>query len=135
MVIFRHSATDSWRRRDADRLYGMIIHAIVASLFCFLPFLFAEFMVASIDALRWCSGLLALASVAQVAAALHFESRSSLLSKSVIGGTGGIVVALQALNSFWISSDYVLGVYLVGVFWWVTQAAVLFVMLSKEVFC
>ncbi len=129
VVIFKRRATDLWRKADADRFHGMVIHAILASLFCFLPFLVIEFTGTESDALRWCSGFLGVATAVQLTGAIRAESSSNLWIKGQLIVVGAAIVVLQGLNAIWDFPRYHLGLYLIGVFWHVMQAAIVFVML------
>ncbi len=129
VVIFKRRTTELWRKTDADRFHGMVIHAIVAALFCFLPFLLIEFSTNETDALRVCSGLLCVTTTVIVANAVRLEGTSNAWIRVIFVCAGGIIVVLQGINAIWSLPGYVLGLYLVGVFWHLVQAAILFVML------
>ncbi len=128
VIIFKKRDTGTWFKSDADRFQGMVIHTIIAVLFCFLPALLIEFFTETY-ALRLSSGLLCIGTAVQLAGAIRAEGIKNVWITVVIVSGGGGIVILQGINAIGIFPNYVLGLYLIGVFWHVVQAAILFVML------
>lgn len=128
VVFFRRREEHIWFEKDVGRFHGMVLHTILASLFCLLPFVFREFMS---DAQTWAvsSLLLALVTASQVIGALHHEGASHIVVKTQLLVSGGLVVFLQLYNFYLGGQPWGLGLYLIGVLWHVFQGAMLFVML------
>jgi hypothetical protein len=129
VVIFKRQTTDTWHKQDADRFHGMVTHSILASIFCFLPFLLVEFLGSDAEALRWCGGMLGISTGIHLTIAVRLERSRSIWTKLLLVGGGGIIVLLLILNTVSNLPRYNLGLYLLGVFWHILQAAILFVML------
>lgn len=128
VVFFRRREDHRWREKDVGRFRGMVLHTIQASLFCLLPFLFMEFLD---ESGTWviCSLLLAAGSALQIAGALLEEGARHLVIKGQLIVTGGVAIGTQIYNVLAGGEPWGLGLYLIGVFWHVFQAAMLFVML------
>ena len=129
VVMFKRRASGGWRKIDADRFHGMVLHAIFATVFALLPFAFTLFAVSDAEALRWCCGLLGVATVVQVVAASRLESTSGLWIRIQIAGGGLLVLTLQAAGASGAFPEQALGIYFIGVFWHLVQAGMLFVLL------
>jgi len=129
VIIFKKRETGTWFKSDADRFQGMVTHAIIAALFCFLPFLVIEFVSTEAHALRSSSGLLCLSTAIQLTGAIRAEGIKNVWVTVAIVGVGGIIVTLLGINAIGSFPNYVLGFYLIGVFWHLVQASILFVML------
>lgn len=128
VVLFRRRAADTWRRADADRFHGMVIHAVHAAFFCILPAIVRDFVVDEASVWALCSGLLGVTTALHVARASTLSS-NSLPARAALAGVGGLVVALLFLNALLLSESHGFGLYAIGVFWHVVQAGLLFVML------
>ena len=117
VVIFKRRESEKWSRTNANRFHGMVIHSILASLFCFLPFLLLEFIESEAETMRWCAAVLAVMVAWQVIMISKLERNSHIAVRLQLI-IGGLAVLL-----------FELGLYILGVFWQLMQAGTLFVML------
>lgn len=129
VVMFKRREAETWRKADADRFHGMILHSFLAIFFSLVPFVFTLFDVAASSALRWCAGLLAVVTGLQTVVSFRLEASSAVWIRLQVIVGGLIVVVLQSLGGLGLFPDQILGVYFLGVFWHLVQASALFVML------
>ena len=129
VVMFKRRENDIWRKSDADRFHGMILHSMLAVLFAFLPFAFTNFDIESVVTFRWCSSLLAVVTGLQVVVTSRLESRSSMLVRLQVLIGGAFIALLQATAGLGVFPEQGLGVYFLGVLWHLVQAGGLFVLL------
>ncbi len=129
VVIFKRRESEKWSRTNANRFHGMVIHSILASLFCFLPFLLLEFIESEAETMRWCAAVLAVMVAWQVIMISKLERNSHIAVRLqlIIGGLA--VLLLQGVNIAAVLPGFELGLYILGVFWQLMQAGTLFVML------
>ncbi len=129
VVIFKRRETDTWRKADADRFHGMILHSMLAVLFAFLPFAFTSFDIESSNTFRWCSSLLAVVTGLQVIVTSRLEASSSIWTRMQVLIGGVFIALLQAFAGLGFFPELGLGIYFGGVLWHLVQAGALFVML------
>ena len=129
VVMFKRRESETWRKADADRFNGMILHSMLAVAFSFLPFTFTLLAVSESYSFQFCSGLLAIITGLQVVITSRLESSGALWIKTQVIVGGLTTAVLQALGAFGVFPEHGLGIYFLGVFWHLTQAGALFVML------
>jgi len=128
VVIFRRRDEGTWEAYDGDRFNGMIMHALVALAFCFLPSVLAVFVDEPATLWAIASGLLSLWTLGHVIGVLRFATTGRA---GRIGLTLGLAVAVVlALNALGVGFHRAFAPYLLGVLWHVFQAAILFAMLT-----
>lgn len=129
VVIFKRREDDIWWKSDADRFHGMILHSMLAVLFAFLPFAFANFEIDGVTTFKWCSSLLAVVTGLQTVVISRLESSSSVWIRLQVLFGGAFIALLQAVAGMGVFPKQGLGVYFIGVLWHLVQAGGLFVML------
>ncbi len=129
VMLRRGETSNRWQKQDADRFHGMIVHAVLAALFSFLPALFTGFQVAEIEALQWSSGLLGVATAIQLVIAFQLEREKTPWTASGLAVASVVVVITQIANCVADFGARSLGFYVAGLFWHILQASVLFSML------
>jgi len=118
-----------WRRADADRFNGMVIHSMFAALFCVLPSILDPFVRSPTALWTFASALLGV-QIALHAGGVVALSTTDLIARVVVGALAAGAVLLQVLNVLGVGFDHTPGPYRVGVLWHVIQAGVLFLMLT-----
>ena len=129
VVMFKRRESDTWRKEDADRFHGMVIHSMLAVLFSFLPFAFASFNVDSGITFRWCSSILAIVTGIQVVVSSRLESSSPIWIRLQIVVSGAVIILLQGAAGAGAFAEQALGIYFIGVLWHLFAAGGLFVAL------
>lgn len=127
VVIFKRRSSGEWARADADRFHGMVLHAMAATAFAFLPFVVALFTDVAARVWSISSGLLGVQILWHVSVVVRLPSSSPGTRPFMLLGVAA--AALQGLNAFGIAFDREFAPYLVGVLWHVVQSGVLFVWL------
>ena len=128
VVLFGRGDSGRWRRAQADRFHGMVVHAMVAVLFCLLPLLAGVF---STDrALIWnvVSAVLGIEIVLHVTAVLFLASSADTRIRMSVG-VGYLVAVVLFMNVAGVMFNHEFRAYLIGVLWHVIMSGLLFVML------
>ncbi len=128
VVLFGRRDSGRWRRDQADRFHGMVVHAMVAVLFCLLPLLIGVFTPDR--ALIWnlASALLGIEIVGHVSAVLFMATTTGVLVKLFVS-IGYLFGMVQFMNVAGVEFDHEFRAYLAGVVWHVIMSGLLFVML------
>ena len=128
VVLFKRGDSVGWRTEDADRFHGMILHAMSAASFCFVPSAVAIF--SSSPSVVWAlsSGALGVQILLHglVIVRIPTIKKSEVLPQMVLGL--GIVVMLF-MNVLGVGFDREFGPFLGGIFWHLLSAGTLFVQL------
>lgn len=127
VVLFKRDDSGRWKRADADRFNGMLLHAMAAGFFCIFPPLLSVFTT---DASRvWTIGSIVLGTqiVAHSWKIFRLPSSTVLVQILLVVPVG--IVMLQVLNAIGVIYSGEFRPYLVGVLWHVFQSGLLFVSL------
>jgi hypothetical protein len=124
VVLFKRSDAGKWLPADADRFNGMLIHAMAAAFFCFLPSLISVFSTDEKVIWSVASGILGVQIAMHSLLIWRLPSADFLLRSYLIFALGA--AALQALNVAEIHYAREFRPYLVGILWHLITAAVLF---------
>ena len=136
--IFGRRSPGKWRSGEILRFWQMIEVSLSALIFSLLPFVFHYIGLS--DAATWaaCSGLLAVVSSVQMARAGFRTVKAAGTDPSIkLGFTipllliGVVIVLFQVGNALGIVFNRELAPYLIGVFWQLSLACVLFWRLLK----
>ena len=127
VVVFRRRDRGGWHPADADRFNGMLLHAMAAAFFCFLPTALWIFFTA--PGRIWAIGSVAMALQVLAHAWTIFRLPTSDGWVRVFLVLPLLVVALQVMNVLGIGYSAEFRPYLAGVLWHLFQAGLLFVML------
>ena len=127
VVVLKRGEAGTWTRVDADRFIGMVIHAVFAVVFCFLPSLVNVIVQDAVTTLHITCALLG-AQILVHSIGVMFFSTSNLIARLTL--IFGILIGLIQFGAFtdW-GINRELELYIVGVIWHIIQAGVLFVML------
>ncbi len=128
VVLFGRGESGRWRRAQADRFHGMVVHAMVAVLFCLLPLLIGVFTTDRTMIWNLSSALLGVEIVGHVSAVLFMSSTVGVRVRSFIA-IGYLFGAVQFMNVAGIEFDHEFRAYLAGVVWHVIMSGLLFLML------
>ncbi len=128
VVLFGRGESGRWRRAQADRFHGMVVHAMVAVLFCLLPLLIGVFTADRTIIWNLSSALLGVEIVGHVSAVLFMSSTVGARVRSFIA-IGYLFGAVQFMNVAGIEFDHEFRAYLAGVVWHVIMSGLLFLML------
>jgi len=127
VVSFRQRNSGRWLEADADRFNGMVLHAMMALLFCLLPSVIGLF---SHDPLRvWgiASGVLGLQIVGHALIAIRLAT-TDLRGRTILA-LGAVLGVFLVASGMGLSPMTALEAYLLGVLWHVAHSSVLFVWL------
>jgi len=124
VVLFRRRDEGTWQAYDGDRFNGMVMHALVALFFCFLPAVLSAFTDQPSTVWGIASGLLALWTVGHVAGVLGMATTDRGSRAALV--LGFAVAGVLAMNALGIGFQRAFAPYLIGLLWHVFQAAVLF---------
>lgn len=129
VVIFRRPSDGGWSAPEANRFTGMIVHALHAAGFAFVPQILLYFLPS--DAMVWAvsSLMLGISTLLHVFVAGRLELATSRAGAIVVLISGLLIFALQLANLFsWLGPPGP-GLFLVGIFWHTAQAGFLFFVL------
>jgi len=129
VIIFRRRSDGAWNDTDANRFMGMIVHALHAAGFAFVPQILQYFLPG--EAMVWAvsSLLLGITTLLHVFVAGRLETATYRASAGVVLLAGLAVFMLQMANLFsWLGPPGP-GLFLIGVFWHTAQAGLLFFLL------
>ena len=138
VAVFGRRSPDKWRSGDILRFWQMIEVSLSALIFSLLPFILHY--IGLPDASTWatCSALLAVISSVQMARAGFRTVKAAGTDPSIkLGFTipflliGFVIVLFQVGNTVGIVFHRELAPYLIGVFWQLSLACVLFWRLLK----
>jgi len=136
-VLGRRSAGE-WRSGDILRFWQMIEVSLSALIFSLLPFLFHYIGLSPASTWAACSGLLALVSSVQMGRAGYRTLKAARSDLSISPGftvpfllIGVLIVLLQLANTLSLGFKPSIGPYLIGLFWQLSLACVLFWRLLK----
>jgi hypothetical protein len=124
VVLFRRRDAGTWQAYDGDRFNGMVMHALVALFFCFLPAVLSAFSDQPATVWGIASGLLAVWTVCHVAGVLRMATTDRGSRAALV--LGFAVAGVLAMNALGVGFERAFAPYLIGVLWHVFQAAVLF---------
>ncbi len=127
VVLFKRQPSGKWRAADAARFQGMIIHAMIAVLFCIIPFIIRVFTPSPAVVWSVSSGVLGLWTATHVTVIMRlFTTRTrDRLALSL----GFAFAGLQFFNVVGVGFDHEFPPFLAGVLWHLLQAGFLFVWL------
>jgi len=128
VVIFKRLDSGQWRRDDADRFNGMLIHSMAAAFFCVLPPFLAAFLAEPVTLWRVGSGLLGL-QIAVHASLIARLSSTAGIARGVVLAGALVALDFQVLNVTGADAARGFAWYLIGVLWHLLHAGALFVML------
>jgi len=128
VVLFGRGDSGRWRRARADRFHGMVVHAMVAVLFCLLPLLIGVFTSDRNVIWNLANALLGAEIVGHVSAVLFMTSTTGARVRSFIS-IGYLFGAVQFMNVAGVVFDHEFRAFLAGVVWHVIMSGMLFVML------
>ena len=127
VVVLKRGETGNWTQADADRFIGMVVHAIFAVVFCFLPTILNVVIQDPVATLHVACGLLGVQILVHTIGVMFF-STSNVIAR--ISLSFGVLIGLLQFGAFtdW-GVQRELELYIIGVVWHILQAGVLFVML------
>jgi hypothetical protein len=129
VVLFGRSDGGRWKGHDrADRFHGMVVHALVAVLFCLMPLIIDAFTPRPEAVWRIGSALLGAEIVAHATAVLMMASTIGGRARGVVA-FGYVVAVQQFMNVTGVGFDRAFDAYLVGVVWHLLMSGALFLML------
>ena len=129
VVLFGRGDGGRWKGPDrADRFHGMVVHALVAVLFCVLPLIIDAFAENPTAIWRIGSALLGVEIFAHSTGVLRMATTIGALARVAVA-FGYVVAAQQFLNAAGIGLERPFDAYLVGVLWHVIMSGALFLML------
>ena len=127
VIVLRRSADGRWDEASADKFHGMIIHAICAVAFSFLPSLLNVLVQDVTTTLHIACGVLGVQILGHCIGVALMPTSKWLARAAMI--LGALIGALQfaAFTDWGINRE--LDIYIVGVIWHILQAGMLFVLL------
>ena len=129
VVLFGRSDGGRWKdSHRVDRFHGMIVHALVAVLFCVLPLVIDAFTTDADTIWRVGSALLGVEIVAHSTGVLLMPSTIGARPRATIA-FGYVVAAVLFMNAAGYGFERAFEAYLVGVVWHVIMSGALFLML------
>lgn len=111
-----------------DRFHGMVVHALVAVLFCLLPLIIDAFTAKPDSIWRIGSALLGVEIVAHTTGVLRMATTIGGFARRFVA-FGYVVAAMQFANVAGIGLERAFDAYLLGVVWHVVMSGALFLML------
>jgi hypothetical protein len=129
VVLFRRRSDGRWDGAEANRFRGMIVHALHAAGFAFVPQILHYFLPG--DAMVWAvsSLMLGVSTLLHVSIAGRLELATSRSGAFIVLISGLTIFLLQLANLFsWLGPPGP-GLFLVGIFWHTAQAGFLFFVL------
>ena len=127
VVVLKRGEAGSWSRVDADRFIGMVIHAVFAVIFCFLPSIVNVIVQDAVTTLHVTCGILGAQILVHTIAVMFFSTSTLVARLSLAFGVLVGLIQFGAFTDWGIQRE--LEIYIVGVIWHIVQAGVLFVML------
>jgi hypothetical protein len=138
VAVFGRRSSGKWRRGDILRFWQMIEVSLSMLIFALLPFIFHHTGMTAQRTWPACSAILALILSLQMCRALwrtisakRTDPSISILFSLLFQGISLVVVILQIANVMGIMFHQELAPYLIGVFWLLCLACVLFWRLLK----
>jgi hypothetical protein len=138
VAVIGRRATGEWSTGDVLRFWQMIEVSLLALIFSLVPFGFHYLGLSESDVWAASSGLLALASGLQTLRSLVRNLRAagsdaslSLLFSATFFLIAAVVIVVLVLNALGIIFQRAVGPYLIGIFWQLLLACVLFWRLLK----
>jgi hypothetical protein len=138
VTALRKRSNDKWNRGDILRFWQMIEVSLSALIFSLLPFVFYYAKLSSAAIWASCSFLLAFVQSIQLGRAGYRTFRAarndqtiSLRFTTTFLFVGIIIVVLQLMNTVGIGFYRSVSPYLIGLFWQLSLACVLFWRLLK----
>ena len=133
VAVIGRRAAGEWRTGDVLRFWQMMEVSLLALIFSLVPFGFhyldlppSTVWAASSGMLAAASGIQALRSVARTMRALGSDESLSFLFSAFFFLIGLVVIAVLILNALGIIFEQAAGPYLIGIFWQLSLACVLF---------
>lgn len=138
VAVFRRRSIGEWRSGDILRFWQMMEVSLSGVVFSLLPFVFHYSGLSAAATWAACSALLAFVSSVQMGRAVFRTVKAagsdgsiSLRFTGLFLLIGVVIVLLQVGNVLGIVFNRAVGPYLVGVFWQLSLACVLFWRLLK----
>ena len=127
VVVLKRGEAGSWNQIDADRFIGMVIHAVFAVVFCFLPSIVNVVVQDAVTTLHITCALLGAQILAHSLGVMFFSTSDLIARLSLLFGVLIGLLQFGAFTDWGVHRE--LELYIVGVIWHIIQAGVLFVML------
>jgi hypothetical protein len=128
VVLFKRRESGQWLPEDADRFNGMVLHAMAAAIFCFLPAIVEAATGPGPDLWLVCSALLGAQITVHAAIVMRLKSTSTP-ARALVAGGAFVAAGLQVLNVVGVGASRGFTPYLIGLQRHLLQAGVLFVLL------
>lgn len=127
VMVMRRDKAGQWAARDVDRFHGMVVHAVFAVAFCFLPRVIDVVVQDMVTSLHIACGLLGVQIIAHCVGVMLMPTTDRMGYVSLLFG---IVVGLLQFTAFtdW-GVQREMEIYLLGIIWHILQAGMLFVLL------
>jgi len=127
VVVLKERKDKQWDPGHVDRFHGMLLHELMALLFCVLPSMIAAF-ASSLEVVWWVGSLLlGLQLIAHGVLIAKLPSSNRYTRFGIIPAV--VAIGLLAMNVLRIGGGATFGPYLVGVLWHMLQGAALFMLL------
>lgn len=127
VMLLRRGDSGRWAADDADRFHRMVVHAICAVAFSFLPYVLNVVVQDVVTTIHIACVLLGAQLVVHSVAVMNFSTPQRLGYLSL--ALGILIGALQftAFTDWGVQRE--MDLYLVGIIWHILQAGLLFVLL------
>jgi hypothetical protein len=128
VAIFKRNSEGMWQKQDADRFNGMVLHAVSAVVFSFLPYLLYVIIQDVVTAIHFSSVMLGVQLVGHSLIVIRLGTTGR--GGSYAMGAFGVLVGLLQLTVFtdW-AAHREMDIYLAGIIWHILQAGLLFILL------
>lgn len=127
VVVLKRGGSGNWTELDADRFLGMVVHAVFAVVFCFLPSVINIIVQDIVTTVHIACGLLGIQIIGHCIGVMRLSTSDVKSRVSLAAGLLFGILQFAAFTDWGVQRE--LEFYTVGVIWHILQAGILFVML------
>ena len=128
VAILKRNAQGMWQKQDADRFNGMVLHAVSAVIFSFLPYLLNVIIQDVVTAIHFSAVILGVQLIGHSLIVVRLGAAGR--GGNYVMGALGVLIGLLQLTVFtdW-AAHMEMDIYLAGIIWHILQAGLLFILL------
>lgn len=127
VVILKRGTDGGWSARDANRFHGMVVHAIFAVVFCFLPTLLDVVVQDVVTSLHIAAALLGAQIIAHAIGVMCLRTVDTIARLLMVFGVAVGLLQFSVFSDWGVHRE--MHIYSVGIIWHILQAGLLFVLL------